>query len=318
MKQRHTPDLHTIARRAVSEAGFEPDFDAEVKRELSELKDVSIAPGPGVQDVRGLLWSSIDNRESKDLDQVEYAEKDEGGFRLLVGIADVDAYVPEGSAVDRRAAENTVSVYTPAEVFPMLPEELSTDLTSLLEGVDRLAVVMELNVNAGGDITSKQVYRAVVHNRAKMDYETAGAWLEGRGPAPEAFARVEGLEAQGKLQDEIAQALHELRRSCGALELERNELAPVVENGRIVRLDERRHNRAQDIIESLMSAANTSMAELLEAHGVPSLRRVVRAPEMWPRIVETAEALGEQLPPEPDPRALSDFMRRRRAAAPAS
>src|SRR3954468_495391 len=318
MKQRHTPDLHTIARRAVSEAGFEPDFPAEVKRELSESKGVSVAPGDGVKDMRGLLWSSIDNRESRDLDQVEYAERIEGGFRVLVGIADVDAYVPEGSAVDRRAAANTVSVYTPAEVFPMLPEELSTNLTSLVEGEDRLAVVMELGVSAGGDVTSKKVYRAVVHNRAKMDYETAGAWLEGRGPAPEAFARVEGLEEQVRFQDEIARALHELRRSCGALELERNELVPVVENGRIVRLDERRHNRAQDIIESLMLAANTSMAELLEAHGVPSLRRGVRAPEMWPRIVETAASFGEELPPEPDPRALSDFMRRRRAAEPAS
>jgi exoribonuclease-2 len=318
MKQRHTPDLHAIARHAVAEAGFEPDFPAEVKRELSESKGVTPAPGPGVRDMRGLLWSSIDNRESRDLDQVEYAEKVEGGLRVLVGIADVDAYVPAGSAIDRRAAANTVSVYTPAEVFPMLPEELSTGLTSLLEGEDRLAVVMELTVNAGGDITSKNVYRAVVHNRAKMDYDTVGAWLEGRGPAHEAFARVEGLEEQVRLQDEIAQALHELRRRCGALELERTELVPVVENGRIVRLDERRHNRAQDIIESLMIAANTSMAELLEAHGVPSLRRVVRAPEMWPRIVETAASFGEHLPDDPDPRALSDFMRRRRAAAPAS
>jgi exoribonuclease-2 len=318
MKHRHAPDLHTIARNAVEEAGFEPAFPAEVERELSESKRVSVEPGAGVRDMRGLLWSSIDNRESRDLDQVEYAERVEGGFRVLVGIADVDAYVPAGSAVDRRAAANTVSVYTPAEVFPMLPEELSTDLTSLLEGVDRLAVVMELTLTAGGDVTSKQVYRAVVHNRAKMDYDTAGAWLEGRGPAPEAFARVEGLEEQVRLQDEIARALHELRRRCGALELERNELVPVVENGRIVRLDERRHNRAQDIIESLMIAANTSMAELLEEHGVPSLRRVVRAPLMWPRIVETAEALGERLPDEPDPRALSDFMQRRRAADPGS
>lgn len=317
-KHRHTPDLHEIARRAVEEAGFEPDFSEEVKRELSELNDKATAPDAGVRDMKGLLWSSIDNRESKDLDQVEYAEAVEGGFRVLVGIADVDAYVPAGTAIDRHAAENTVSVYTPAEVFPMLPVELSTDLTSLLEGADRLAIVMELNLSAGGDVTSKQVYRAVVHNRAKMDYDTVGAWLEGRGPAPEAFARVEGLEAQIKLQDEIAQTLHELRRRLGALELERTELVPVIENGHIVRLDERRHNRAQDIIESLMLAANTSMAELLEEHGVPSLRRVVRAPEMWPRIVETAASLGEHLPDVPDPRALSDFMQRRRAADPAS
>ncbi|HYY98485.1 MAG TPA: RNB domain-containing ribonuclease [Pyrinomonadaceae bacterium] len=318
MRKPHTPDLHAIARRAVEEAGFEPDFPADVKREVSELKDVSVAPGSDVRDMRPLLWSSIDNRESRDLDQVEYAERVAGGFRVLVGIADVDVYVRAGSAIDRRAAANTVSVYTPAEVFPMLPEELSTGLTSLLEGEDRLAVVMELNVTEGGDITSKQVYRAALRNRAKMDYDTAGAWLEGRGPAPGAFARVEGLEEQVRLQDEIARALHELRRRNGALELERNELVPVVENGRIVRLDERRNNRAQDIIESLMLAANTSMAELLEEKGVPSLRRVVRAPEMWPQIVETAARLGEHLPDEPDPRALSDFMQRRRAADPGS
>src|ERR687890_913129 len=318
MRKPHTPDLHAIARRAVEEAGFEPDFPADVKREVSELKDVSVAPGSDVRDMRPLLWSSIDNRESKDLDQVEYVERVPGGYRVLVGIADVDAYVTQGSAVDRHAAVNTVSVYTPAQVFPMLPLRLSTDLTSLVEGADRLAVVMELCVSEGGEVRCETAYRALLRNRAKMDYDTAGAWLEGRGPAPGAFARVEGLEEQVRLQDEIARALHELRRRNGALELERNELVPVVENGRIVRLDERRHNRAQDIIESLMIAANTSMAELLEERGVPSLRRVVRAPEMWPRIVETARELGEELPEEPDPRALSDFMARRREAAPAS
>jgi exoribonuclease-2 len=201
----------------------------------------------------------------------------------------------------------------------MLPTRLSNDLTSLVEGGDRLAVVMELEVSEGGDLGSEKVYRAVVRNRAKMDYETAGAWLEGRGPAPAPVQEVEGLEEQVRLQDEVARALHELRRRCGALELERNDLVPVLdERGRVVRLDERRANRAQNIIESLMIAANTSMAELLEAGGVPSLRRVVRAPERWPRMVETAAALGESLPPEPDPRALSDFMSRRREADPAS
>ena len=319
MGKRHAPDLRKVARRAVAEAGFEPDFPAEVSRELDGAEGVRAEAGPQVRDLRGLLWSSIDNRESKDLDQVEYVERVAGGYRVLVGIADVDAYVPAGSGLDRHAAVNTVSVYTPAEVFPMLPTRLSNDLTSLVEGQDRLAVVMELEVSEGGDLNSKQVYRAVVHNRAKMDYETAGAWLEGRGPAPAPVKNIEGLEEQVRLQDEVARALHELRRRCGALELERNELVPVLdEQGRVVRLDERRNNRAQGIIESLMIAANTSMAELLEAKGVPSLRRVVRAPERWPRIVETAEALGDHLPPEPDPRALSDFMSRRRAADPGS
>ncbi|PYT03820.1 MAG: exoribonuclease II [Acidobacteria bacterium] len=319
MKSRHTPDLRAIARRAMLDAGLDPDFPADAEREVQAAESAGerVEPGTSAEDMRGLLWSSIDNRESRDLDQIEYAERlPSGGYRVLVGIADVDAFVSKGSAIDRHAAVNTVSVYTPAVNFPMLPEQLSTDLTSLLEGEDRLAVVMELSVTAEGDIGSKKVYRALVSNRAKMDYESVGAWLEDRGPVPFAFARVEGLEEQVKLQDEIARALSELRRKNGALQIETTEAVPVVEGGRVTALDVRRHNRAQDIIESLMVAANTSMAELLEANGVPSLRRVVRAPEQWPRIVETAESFGERLPDAPDPRALSDFMTRRRAADP--
>lgn len=318
-KRKQTPDLHRIAREAVRDAGFEPDFPAEVVHEVEDSKGVEARAGEeaGVKDLRGLLWSSIDNKESRDLDQVEYVEREGGGFRIFVGIADVDAYVAKGSAVDRHAAANTVSVYTPAEVFPMLPLGLSTDLTSLVEGADRLAVVMELCVSEGGEVRCETAYRALVHNRAKMDYDSAGAWLEGRGPAPEPFKNLEGLEEQVRLQDEVARSLHELRRRCGALELEREELVPVLdEQGRVVRLDDRRHNRAQTIIESLMIAANTSMAELLEEKGVPSLRRVVRAPERWPLLMEKAASYGETLPPAPDPRALSDFMSKRRAADP--
>src|SRR5437762_10128282 len=168
MRSRHTPDLRAIARRAMLDAGLDPDFPADAEREVeaAESAGARVEPGPDATDMRGLLWSSIDNRESRDLDQIEYAERAaSGGYRVLVGIADVDAFVHAGSAVDRHASRNTVSVYTPAAVFPMLPEQLSTGLTSLLEGEDRLAVVMDLNVSADGDITSKDVYRAVVRNK---------------------------------------------------------------------------------------------------------------------------------------------------------
>lgn len=319
MGKRKPPDLHRIARAAVREAGFEPDFPPEAARELEDLESVAAraAQDPRVRDLRGLLWSSIDNKESRDLDQVEYVEREAGGYRVRVAIADVDAYVEKDSAIDRHAAFNTVSAYTPAEVFPMLPERLSTDLTSLVEGADRLAVVTELCVADGGEVRCESVYRALIHNRAKLVYETVGAWLEGRGPAPEPLKKTEGLEEQVRLQDEVARALHELRRRSGALELEREELVPILdEEGRVVRLEERGHNRARTIIESLMIAANTSMAELLEEKGVPSLRRVVRAPERWPLLIEKAAAFGETLPPDPDPRALSDFMSKRRAADP--
>ena len=319
MKHRHTPDIRAVAREAVVEAGFEPDFPPEAEREVEadERAGEAASPDSSVRDLRDLLWSSIDNRESRDLDQIEYAERlAQGGYRVLVGIADVDAFVRAGSAIDRHASVNTVSVYAPGVVFPMLPEQLSTGLTSLLEGEDRLAVVMDLNVSADGDLTSKDVYRAVVRNQAKMDYDSAGAWLEGRGPAPEPVNKLAGLEEQLKLQDEIARALRELRLKHGALELDTPEAVPVVEGNRVVAMNVRQHNRAQDIIESLMIAANTSMAEYLEARGVPSLRRVVRAPERWPLIVKTAEGFGEHLPDEPDPRALAEFMSRRRAADP--
>ena len=318
MKHRHAPDLHAIARKAMRDNGFEPDFPEDAERELHEAARVGerTSHDDSVRDLRALLWSSIDNRESRDLDQVEYAERlASGSYRLLIGIADVNAFVPAGSAIDRHAALNTVSVYTPAVVFPMLPERLSTDLTSLVEGGDRLAFVMELEVSEGGDISSKDVYRALVHNRAKMDYETVGAWLEGGAP-PVEFKRVQGLEEQVRLQDEIARALKVLRRKNGALEFERVEAVPVVDGDKVLRFDARRHNRAQGVIESLMVAANTSMANFLEERGVPSLRRVVRAPERWPRIVETAAGFGEHLPDVPDPLALADFMSRRRDADP--
>ena len=318
MKHRPAPDIRAIAREAMLAAGLDPDFPPEAEAEVraDEQAGYPAAPGPSVRDMRDLLWSSIDNRESRDLDQIEYAERLAGGFRVLVGIADVDAFVAKGSAIDRHAAVNTVSVYTPAVIFPMLPEELSTGLTSLLQDEDRLAVVMELSVTTGGDIGSKDVYRAVVRNKAKMDYESVGAWLEGRGAAPQSVASTAGLEEQLRLQDEVARALHELRVKHGALELEMPEAVPVVTGDKVVGINVRQHNRAQDIIEGLMIAANTSMAEYLEERGVPSLRRVVRAPERWPLIVKTAAGFGEHLPEEPDPRALAEFMARRRAADP--
>ncbi len=312
-----------MARRAMIDAGFELDAPPDVARELQDINahqqqeaQPSVADA-STRDMRELLWSSIDNEESRDLDQVEYAERlASGDIRLLVGIADVDAFVPKDSAIDRHALANTISVYTPVDVFPMLPEELSTDLSSLLQEVDRAAVVIEMIVTNEGEVSAKNVSRAVVRNRAKLVYETAGAWLEGRGEMPSAVARVAGLEAQLRLQDEARERLRALRRKNGALEFESIEAVPVVSDGKVTDLRVKEHNQAQDIIESFMVAANTAMAEFLEAQRVPSLRRVVRTPERWPRIVELAQTFGEQLPAEPSSIALSEFLARRKAADP--
>lgn len=308
-----------MARQAMMDAGLVPDFPPEVVHELRALNQTALPKldMDSIKDLRSLLWSSIDNKESRDLDQVEYVERlPDGSIRILIGIADVDAFVPTGSHIDQHAFVNTVSVYTPAIIFPMLPEQLSTGITSLLEGADRLAVIVDLVLTDEGEISSKQVYRALVRNRAKLTYEEVGGWLEGRSTIPLGITKVPGLEAQVSLQNEATARLRALRRRNGALELETVESVPVLSGGEVVGLEVKKHNRAQDIIESFMVAANTAMAEYLESKGVPSLRRVVRTPERWSRIVDLARSTGENLPTEPNSRALADFLVRRRQAEP--
>ncbi|HEY6187730.1 MAG TPA: RNB domain-containing ribonuclease [Pyrinomonadaceae bacterium] len=312
-------DLRAMARRAMIENGFEPDMPPEVEHELqaSGSEEPTAPDDPGVRDMRSVLWSSIDNHDSRDLDQVEFAERmPNGDIRLMIGIADVDAFVHKGSAIDRHALHNTTSIYTGVRTFPMLPEQLSNHITSLLEDVERLSVVIELVVDAEGEVTSTEVYRARVRNHAKLVYERIGAWLEGHTPVPPEVSKVAGLEEQLRLQDEATERLRALRKRNGALNLQTIEAKAVAVDGRVVDLVASEHNRARDIIESFMVAANTEMAQFLEAEGLPSIRRVVRTPERWPRIVEIARGFGDNLPEEPDSRALAAFLTRRRAADP--
>ncbi|HEU5098610.1 MAG TPA: RNB domain-containing ribonuclease [Roseiflexaceae bacterium] len=319
-------DLRAIARQAMLEAGFAPDLPPDATAAVGALKQGQImADAPQLRDLRGLLWSSIDNADSRDLDQVEFAEQLAGGdIRVLVGIADVDAFVPAGSAIDRHAAANATSVYTGVITFPMLPERLSTDLTSLREGADRAALVVEFVIGGPAAGTTQasqpragQIYRALVHNHARLDYATVGPWLEGSAPAPPELAAVPGLEAQLPLQDRATEWLRELRHRNGALDLETIEASVVAADGVVLDLMLQHKNRARYLIESLMIAANSVMAGLLEQRGSPAIERVVRTPARWPRIVELAATLGEALPPEPDSRALADFMERRKQADPA-
>lgn len=299
------------------ENGFHPEFSSEVQREVSALRDPTTSPNSSVRDLRSLLWSSIDNRESKDLDQIEVAERLSGGaIRVLIAIADVDVLVPRGSATDNHARENTTSVYTGVAVFPMLPDRLSTDLTSLNEGEDRFAVVIEMDISEDGAVAASDVYLALVHNHAKLVYESIGAWLEGNSPIPPLVARTPGLEAQVRLHDEAAQRLLSLRRRNGALDLETIEASPVISNGKVIDLKVTQRNRARDIIENFMVGANGAMARFLEAKKVPSIRRVVRVPKKWPRIVQLAAEIGETLPVEPDRVALSEFLVKRKLADP--
>ena len=302
------------------DAGFVPDEPQPVLDELKAIasRTQSTPPDNATRDLRALLWSSIDDRKSRDLDQVEHTESlPSGDVRLRVGIADVDALVHKDSKIDAHAAENATSVYTGVKTFPMLPEKLSTDMTSLVGNADRLSIVIEVVLSKDGTVKASDVYRATVHNYAKLSYEAVGNWLDENGEVPTAVASVPGMEAQIRLQLETSMRLHELRKQNGALELQTIQVTPVLNNtGQVTDLATTERNRARDIIENFMIAANVAMAQFLETKGVTSLRRVVRTPEQWPRIVEIARGLGERLPDTPDSRALAGFLARRKVADP--
>ena len=298
--------------------GFRPDFGSDVEAELARLPRPGGSPLAGDRhDLRGLLWSSIDEVESRDLDQIEVAEALPGGDTLVrVAIADVDSLVRAGSAIDAHAAWNTTSVYTAAVVFPMLPEALSTDLTSLGEGVDRPALVVELRVAPDGSTRSHDHYPALVHNRAKLDYDAVGAWLEGGGPAPAKVAASADLAAQLRLQDAAARSLRALRHERGALPLETAESRTVMDGPRVAGIEAKTANRARQLIEDFMVTANVAMASFLADRQSAWIGRVVRSPERWGRIVDLARQLGDSLPAEPSATALAAFLERQRARDP--
>ena len=297
----------------MEERGLEPEFPPEALAEAERLEPAQ--PDGGARDLRALPWFSIDNDDTRDLDQLTVAERVEGdgAVRLRVAVADVDALVRQGSALDDHARTNTTSVYTAARVFPMIPERLSTGLTSMNEGVDRLAMVIEMTVSRDGSLASADIFPAFVHNHAKLAYDAVAAWLDGEGPAP---FREPVLGEQIRLQDEAAQSLRRLRHERGALEFEIPEARPVFSGDAVVGLKEDRRNRAKELIQDFMIAANSATAGFLEGRGYPSLRRVVRTPKRWPRIVEIARAEGGRLPDEPDSPALAAFLQRRRQEDP--
>ncbi|MDB4975625.1 MAG: rnb [Myxococcaceae bacterium] len=296
---------------------MEPDFSAAALREADALAQSSPPHDASVRDLRELLWASIDNDESRDLDQLSVSLPGSGdATKILVAIADVAGLVQPDSAIDKHARLNTTSVYTAAGVFPMLPDLLSTDLTSLAERRDRLALVVELLVGADGVVQGSSLYRALVRNQAKLAYGSVGAWLAGSAAAPEKLAAVAGLEQQLRTQDRVAQAMRRLRHQHGALTLEASEARPVFAGDQLTDVRTEPQNRAKDLIEDFMIAANGVVARYLEHKGLPSLRRVLRSPARWPRIVELARALGEPLPEQPDAPALEAFLQKQRAQAP--
>lgn len=305
----HREILTNIAYQAMLDRGLEPEFSTEALDELSQIKGPAPIDSQPARDLRGLLWCSIDNDDSLDLDQLTVAEAMTGGeIKVFVAVADVDALVKKGSAIDLHARQNTTSVYTPAIIFPMLPEKLSTDLTSLNRGEDRLAIVIEMVIHPDGSLGDSDVYLAAVRNHAKLAYISVGAWLEGDGDLPEAVAEVPGLAENLRLQDRASQAMRAYRHAQGALSLETIEAKPVFDGDALSNLEFEHKTRANAIIENFMINANGVNARFLTAKKYPSIRRVVVEPKRWDRIVEIASERGEKLPGEPDPKALEAFL----------
>jgi exoribonuclease-2 len=310
-------ELQSIAHEAMLQRGLLPDFSASVIAETNQITQAAPATGAAIRDLRSLLWASIDNDDSRDLDQLSVAEPMAGGaVKILIAIADVDAVVKKDSAIDGHACTNTTSVYTAAEIFPMLPEKLSTDLTSLADGQERLAVVVAMVIGTDGTVTASEIYRAVVINRAKLAYNGVAAWLEGTAPAPPKLAAVPGMDEQLRIQDRVAQALKRVRHEHGALRLETLEVRAVFEDGALADLLPDEKNRAKEMIEDFMIAANGVTAKYLDKKGLPSLRRVLRTPKRWDRIVALAAESGDRLPATPDAAALDAFLTKRRAIDP--
>ncbi len=310
-------DLQARAHEEMEKAGFIPDFEPAVVKEVASLPPEVRAQNNGAKDLRSLLWSSIDNPDSKDLDQLEYAEKlSDGNSRLMVAIADVDLFVKEGSAIDGHASNNTTSVYTGIVTYPMLPDELSFDLTSLIAGHDRRAIVIDLIIAQNGSTKQSTTYEAIVRNKAKLDYITIGGWLEKGGDAPEKVNNVPGLAEQLLLQSDIKTRIHNNRIEQGALYLHTIEATPVISNDQILDLEVIEDNPARDLIENIMIAGNVSVSRFLEEKKFPSIRRIVKEPERWSRIVEVAKSYGANLPSKPDVKALAKFLLERKQAAP--
>ncbi len=313
--QRHHEYLQSIAYRAMLERGLLPEFDAAAKNELSNISRAAQEHEPDIRDLRQLLWCSIDNQDSEDLDQLSYAERcQDDCVKVYVAVADVDALVREHSALDKHARHNTCTVYTAARIFPMLPEKLSTNYSSLGYRDDRLAIVTELKVDKQGAVNAYTIYRAWVQNKAKLSYNRLADWLDGDAEPPEAVTRVAGLAENLMLQFKVAQEMKNLRYERGALEFETIHAKPVFENGDIKDLIADRSNGAKDIVADFMIATNGAVARFLDACGYPSIRRVVKTPRRWDRIVELAKEHGYSLPLAPDPKELHKFLMKEKAA----
>ena len=310
-------DIVKIAFNAMLQQGLEPDFSLQAEKQVASIIGPGNESGPDILDLTSLLWCSIDNDDSLDLDQLTACEAQADlSVIIYVAVADVDALVKKGSPIDDHARNNTTSVYTSAHVFPMLPLPLSTDMTSLNPDQNRLALVTIMKIDVHGAVISSTVERALVKNKAKLAYDAVSAWIEGESDLPLAASVVPGMEQQLRCQDSVAQKLRFHRHRKGSLEFQTFQPHAVFEGDRVVAIKQQEQNRARQLIEEFMIATNACTANFLAEKGVASFRRVVRSPERWMRIAEVANEYGYALPAEPDAEALEAFLAARHKADP--
>ncbi len=310
-------DLRLLANNVATENGFLTNWNSDDFKQIADIKSAAKQQPASSKQLTDVLWSSIDNNDSKDLDQIEYAESlPSGDVRVVIAIADVDLYVPKGSPIDQHAASNTTSLYPGPVIFPMLPDDLSSDLSSLRQDVDRAAIVIDLIIGPDGTIKSSDFYRATVRNKAKLAYAAVGRWFDGLADRPSKDVNPPGLDVQLKLQEQESQRFHTARVRTGSLNLYTIEAQPVVVDGKVVDITVNDENPARNLIENFMVAANMAMAQFLDTHGIFSLRRIVKSPKRWPRIVELAKQHGYNLPIAPDGHELNQFLAKQKIADP--
>ena len=320
MHNRKQPDLRAIADRAMEKYGFNPSFPKKVLREVRDLLEWSPnGEKTDVVDLRNILWVSIDNHDTMDIDQIQFCKEEaDNEIHVKVAIADVDLLVKKGSPIDRHAVKHGTSIYTGVVTYPMLPVRLSEDITSLHPNHVRMAVVIEYTVLQDGSTRPGNIYPAIVQNQAKLVYEVVGEWLEERNAFPYDSLKIPELADQLLLQHEAAERMKEQRAKQGFLDLLTIEASPVMDGGNVTGLVVQKESPAHSLIEEFMIAANRTLVNHLKDASYPMVQRIVRTPRNWDGIIEEAASRHMKLPKDPDAQALAGFLLSQKKADPES
>jgi len=268
------------------------DWPAAVEQEIAALSaEVPEASKQGRVDLRGTPLVTIDGADARDFDDAVYCERTKKGWRLLVSIADVSAYVVSGTALDEESYKRGNSVYFPDRVIPMLPEILSNGLCSLNPHVDRLCMTAELYFDAEGILYRSRFFEAVMNSHARLTYDQVGAMLLDGDPA----LCAQHADLLPQLHDlyGLFQLLHTARAERGAIDFDTVETRfRFDDQGKLAAIEPLVRHDAHKIIEECMLAANVAAARHLLRHKMPALYRIHEKPSAE-KLADLGEFLGE-------------------------